>query len=132
MFIENLRSQPKLGGSTLISILGQVINIIGLLIGQLATSRSTYNIYGMSWYFAFLYFIWASSILITIGKGTMTIYKGLLNSITIIVTISIPLDIDQSLRRIAISTNNVVGIGAIVNFVALLFILLPIVINRIT
>lgn len=70
--------------------------------------------------------------LITIGKGTMTIYKGLLNSITIIVTISIPLDIDQSLRRIAISTNNVVEIGAIVNFVALLFILLPTVINRIT
>ena len=90
---------------------GWLLNFIGLCVGQSTLSGGGFNIFGLNWYFLFLYFVWLiiAALHIVTRDSEQVPFKNLANGFTLLVLAGAPLDIGDSLSKVSVdigSTGN--------------------------
>jgi hypothetical protein len=90
---------------------GWLLNFIGLCVGQSTQIGGGFNIFGLNWYFMFLYFVWLiiGALHVVTRETAEQPFKNLANGFTLLVLAGAPLDIGDSLSKVSVdigSTGN--------------------------
>ena len=83
---------------------GWLLNFIGLCVGQSTQTGGGFNIFGLNWYFMFLYFVWLiiAALHIVTRDSAQVPFKNLANGFTLLVLAGAPLDIGDSLSKVSV------------------------------
>jgi hypothetical protein len=130
-FSNYLKENAKISFSVLVSIVFVLINAIGLFVSQAGSStRNGFNPIGLSWYFMAIYILWIILLLSFIGKNALTSYRHFLNSLTIIVLVALPMDIERSLiNKAGAAAGSSLARGSITSAVGNILFIFPVVLS---
>lgn len=128
--VNHLKANPRISSVTIFSFFGLFLAFIGLCITQGGmTSTRSFNDIGLQWFYLFLYAVWFKMMIVVIGTNTLRTYRSLLTSLTVLVLMAVPSDMDKALFWVSQTlSGSSIAIGNQIRFVGLLFFIFPVII----
>lgn len=122
-------AQLPLTAAVGVSIFGWLLNFIGIAVLQCGLPKANFNPIGLSWYFVFLYLLWAASLFGSILYNSIETYRNFLLQLTTVVLASIPFDIEKSLAWAQFQSSGGISAGGsmkVAGLVIMFFAVLPV------